>query len=110
MANDMRNKIVEVLRDFDEVKQIGPIADRIIEELGKVMVSVDPGGCAPPVYVSALPASPAGQMRKALTDARALLSADYGSDGRVVGVSHEMDGLRRMVAILDAALATEGKV
>ncbi|THV13763.1 hypothetical protein [Rhizobium rhizophilum] len=49
-------------------------------------------------------------LEKALKDARALLSADYGTDGRVVGVSHEMDGLRRMVGILDAALATtEGK-
>lgn len=46
-----------------------------------------------------------GQMRKALKDARALLYSEHGSDGRVVGVSHEMDGLRRMVALLDAVLA-----
>ena len=60
MAIEARNVIVEVLRDFDEVKQIGPIADRMMEELGNVMVAVDPGECAPPVYVSALAASPAG--------------------------------------------------
>lgn len=49
------------------------------------------------------------RLRKALIDVRALLSADYGSDGRVVGVSHEMDGLRRMVSMLDATLSTPSK-
>jgi hypothetical protein len=56
MSKSVRDAVVDVLRDFDEVKQIGAIADRVTEELGKFLVAVDPGGCAPPVYVPAMPA------------------------------------------------------
>jgi len=51
MPVTLHTAIVETLRGFNEIKNIGQIADALENAIKSAVIEIDPGGCAPPVYV-----------------------------------------------------------
>ncbi|TPM39329.1 hypothetical protein FJ951_26840 [Mesorhizobium sp. B2-2-3] len=56
--------------------------------------------------LSPLPAPGEGEASAILRTIRSMFEVEYHDDGRIASVGHKSDGLRKMVAILDAALST----